>query len=204
VTAIGRGGAGARQVFPGAGVDLDLLARLDEQRHLDHEPGLERRRLARARHAVALHARLGLRDGELDRGGELGGDDRTLVHVQDGGVALLEVVDRAAEVLGGHVELVVGLVVHEHEGVALAVEVLHLALVDDRERHLLVGAERALEHRAARHLLELGAHDGAALARLHVLELDDGDEALRGQVQRHAVLQVVGGDAQRSALGTFR
>ena len=72
-----------------------------------------------------------------------------VVHGQDGGVAFLEVVDRAAEVGGLDVELVVGLVVHEHERVALAVEVLHLALVDDRERHLLVGAERALEHRAA-------------------------------------------------------
>ena len=32
-----------------------------------------------------------------------------------------------------------------------------------------------------RHVLELGAHERAALARLHVLELDDGDEALDGR-----------------------
>ena len=74
---------------------LMRLARLDEQRHLHDEPGLERRRLAGARHAVALHAGLGLGDGELDRGGELDADDLVLVHGQDGGVALLEVVDRA-------------------------------------------------------------------------------------------------------------
>jgi hypothetical protein len=33
-----------------------------------------------------------------------------------------------------------------------------------------------------------------ALARLHVLELDDRDEAF-GEIEGHAVLQVVGGDA---------
>ena len=49
-------------------------------------------------------------------------------------------------------------------------------------------------HRAGAHVLELGAHERAALARLHVLELDDGHEPF-GQVERHAVLQVVGGDA---------
>ena len=45
-------------------------------------------------------------------------------------------------------------------------------------------------------VLQLRAHERAALARLHVLELDDGHEAL-GEVQGHAVLQVVGGDAHR-------
>ena len=137
---------------------------------------------------------------ELDRGGELGADDLAVVHVQDGGVAFLQVVDGAAEFDGLDVELVVGLVVHEHERAALAVEVLHLALVDDRERDLLVGAEGALEHRAAGDLLELGAHERAALARLDVLELDDRDQALGRQVERHAVLEVVGRDAQRTAL----
>src|SRR5262249_38134600 len=107
----------------------------------------------------------------------------------------------AAEIDCGDVQLVVGLVVHEHQRVTFAVEVLHLALVDDRERYLLVGTEGALEHRAARDLLELGAHERATLARLHVLELDDGHETLGRQVQRHAVLQVVGGDAQGTASG---
>ena len=79
-------------------------------------------------------------------------------------------------------QLVVGLVVHEHVVVALAVEVLHLALVDDRLLDLLVGAEGAVDHRAGAHVLQLGAHERAALARLHVLELDDGDEAL-GEVR---------------------
>ena len=94
----------------------------------------------------------------------------------------------------GTLQLVVALVVHEDVVGALAVEELHLALVDHREHDLLVGAERAVDDRAGADVLELGAHERAALARLHVLELDDVHEPL-GQVERHAVLQVVGGDA---------
>jgi hypothetical protein len=75
--------------------------------------------------------------------------------VQDGGVAFLQVLDGGTELRRLDVELVVGLGVHEHQRAALAVEVLHLALVDDRERHLLVGAERALEHGAAATFLSL-------------------------------------------------
>ena len=52
-------------------------------------------------------------------------------------------------------------------------------------------------HRAGAHVLQLGAHERAALARLHVLELDDGHQPF-GQVERHAVLQVVRRDAHNT------
>ena len=94
---------------------------------------------------------------------------------------------------GGDVELVVGRVVHEHEVVAVAVEELHLPLVDDGLLDLLGGPEGPVEHGAGADVLQRGAHEGAALARLHVLELDHLEQAL-GQVEGHAVLQVVGGD----------
>ena len=42
---------------------------------------------------------------------------------------------------------------------------------------------------------QLGAHEGPALARLHVLELDDGEQAVV-ELQGDAVLQVVGGDGR--------
>ena len=189
----------AREVLPGSGVDLDALARFDEQWHLHDEARLQSGRLAGTRDAIALHTRFGLGDGELDRGGKLHPDDARLVHHQDGGVAFLQVVHRTAEIGRLHVQLVVGLVVHEDQRVALTVEVLHLALVDHRERHLLVGAERALHHRAARDPLELGAHERATLARLDVLELDDRAQADLGQVERHAVLEVVGRDAHNTS-----
>ena len=52
-------GSCSGQVLGAAGVDLDALALVDEQRHLHDEAGLEGGRLAGARHAVALDARLG-------------------------------------------------------------------------------------------------------------------------------------------------
>ena len=51
-----------------------------------------------------------------------------------------------------------------------------------------------------RTFLQRGAHEGAALAGLHVLELDDLEEAVV-EVEGHAVLEVVGGD--RWPFGAF-
>ena len=64
-------GTGQTRVMysPRAGVDLDPVAGVDEQRHLDDEAGLQGGRLAGARHPVALHAGLGLGDRQLDRRG---------------------------------------------------------------------------------------------------------------------------------------
>src|SRR4029453_16708672 len=60
----GRSGAG--DVAPLARVDLELVADVDEQRHLDYRSRLERRRLRDVRDGVALYPRLGLRDLEDD------------------------------------------------------------------------------------------------------------------------------------------
>ena len=90
-------------------------------------------------------------------------------------------------------ELVVRRVVHEDVLLAVAVQVLHLPLVDDRLLEFLIRPVGAVEHSARAHVLQLRAHECPALPRLHVLELDDGDQPL-GQVEGHAVLQVVGPD----------
>ena len=50
-----------------ARVDTDHVADVDEQRHLDDGAGLERRRLGHVGHRVALDARLGVGDRQLDR-----------------------------------------------------------------------------------------------------------------------------------------
>jgi hypothetical protein len=78
-----------------------------------------------------------------------------------------------------HVELVVGRGVHEDEVVAVVVQVLHLAAVDVGGLDLGVGVERLVDDLAAEHVLELGAHEGVALAGLVVLELDDLSRAGR-------------------------
>src|SRR5688500_17313699 len=59
-------------VLARAGVDLDPVTLVDEERNLHGHPGLERRGLVAAtRRRVAADAGVGLRDGELDRGGHL-------------------------------------------------------------------------------------------------------------------------------------
>src|SRR5262245_55983923 len=60
--------SGPRDVSTLARVDLDALARVDEERHLDDRAGLESRWLRHVRDRVAAHGGLGLRDRELDRG----------------------------------------------------------------------------------------------------------------------------------------
>ena len=54
------------------------------------------------------------------------------------------------------------------------------------------GVERLVDDLAGQHVLELGAHEGAALAGLDVLEPDDGPQ-LSVEVEHQPVLQVVGG-----------
>src|SRR5665213_3314808 len=71
-------------------------------------------------------------------------------------------------------EVLVRLAVHEVVAVVVVVEHLHLAVVDRRALELLAGAERTFDGRAALHVLEPRAHEGRALARLDVKELDDG------------------------------
>jgi len=60
-------------------------------------------------------------------------------------------------------------------------------------RELLAGAEGLVEHRAAGDVAHLGAHEGATLARLHVLEVDDR-ERLPVDLDGHAGLELVGAD----------
>ena len=61
------------------------------------EARLEGGGLARARHPVALDARLGLGDRELDRRGEVDADDLVAEHQQHRGRLLDEVVGGVAE-----------------------------------------------------------------------------------------------------------
>ena len=69
--------------------------------------------------------------------------------------------------------------------------------LDDRQTDLHSGVERALEHGAGLHVPELRAHERAALARLHVLELDDLEQH-PVELEGHAVLEIVRGNAHSS------
>jgi hypothetical protein len=137
-----------------------------------------------------------VRDLEDDRRGQLDVEGGALVGGHDGVLVLEEVVGGAAHHGLRHVDLVVGVGVHEDEVGAVLVEVLHRPLVDVARLDLGAGVERLVDDLAREHRLELGAHEGGALARLHVLELDDGPE-LPLEVEHHAVLEVIGRSHRR-------
>jgi hypothetical protein len=179
------------QVLAVAGVHLDLLAGGDEQRDLDLGAGLHGRGLGAAGGAVALQAGLGVGDDHLDGGRQLDVQRHAVVRGHHRLGALQQVVRVLADGVAGDVHLVVGVEVHEHEVAALLVEVLHRALVDVRGVDLDAGVERLVHDLAGQHVLELGPNEGRALTGLDVLEFDDVPQ-LAVQVERHAVLEVVG------------
>src|SRR6185312_2163778 len=96
-----------------------------------------------------------------------------------------------ADYRAGNGDLVVVLHVHEDEVVAILVQVGVIAAVHRGGFDLQAGVERLVLDLAADDILDLGAHEGAALARLHVLELNDVPQ-LAVQFQHGAVLDVVG------------
>ena len=97
------------------------------------------------------------------------------------------------EVGARQVDLLVRLLVHEDDlgaGVVEVLDALHLR-VDARE--LLARAEGLVDDGARADVLHLRAHEGAALAGLHVLELDDAPD-VAVDLDVHAVAELVRGD----------
>src|SRR6478609_787270 len=177
------------EVVARAGVDLDLLAGGDEERDADLVAGLQGGGLGATGGAVALDARVGVLDGQLDRGGQLDVEHLALVLGDGGGEALDQEVGGVADGLAVDHELVVRVHVHEDEVLAVHVRELHVPAVDGGRFDLHAGVERLVDDLAGEHVLELGAHEGGALAGLDVLELDDGPELASVELEHQAVLE---------------
>src|SRR3990172_289176 len=178
-------------------IDLDPLPRLHEQGHLHDEAGLEGRRLEGARDPIPLHPRLGLGHGEYDRRRKLDRQRDALVRRDGRGGALGQVARHPSGDRPRHVHLLVRLEVHEDQIVALAVKELLLAPLEVRVSDALVGAEGPLQYRAGLHVAQLRPNERAALAGLHMLELQHREQRA-AEIQGHTVLQVVGRDTQRT------
>ena len=78
----------------------------------------------------------------------------------------------------------------KYDVVAVVVEVLDVLHLGVHARELLAGAERLVDDGARLEALQLRADERAALARLHVLELDDPPD-LAVELDVHAVLELV-------------
>src|SRR5918994_7673448 len=209
VVSTSRGTCGAYRVFPGvsrpagasgaadvaafARVDLDPVARVDEEGHLDDRARLEGRRLRHVRHRVAPDAGLGVRDRELDRGRKLHTRGLAADEEQLDGARRLHVRQLRIERVVRQRELLVRPLVHEDDLISGVVEVLHVLDLGEDARELLTCTERLVDHGAGVDALHLGAHERAALARLHVLELDDAPHRAL-ELDVHAVLELVRAD----------
>ena len=79
---------GAAEVLAGAGVDLDLLAGLDEEGNLDLCAGLEGCGLGRVGSGVACKAGVGVGDYEVNEEGRLDVEDLALVGI-DGAIDMI-------------------------------------------------------------------------------------------------------------------
>ncbi len=146
---------------------------LRKKRYLDDRARLERRGLRPALGGVAADAGIGAGDRELDEVGELD-RRRRAGNVENVHLGVLpQVLPRLADLVGRQRELLVRLGVHEVVAVVL-VEELHVLFFEVDKLDLLARSERVVDDLAELHVLELRpSNQRAALARLHVLKVDD-------------------------------
>ena len=163
----------AAKVAAVTSVDLDDFAFVDEEGHADFGACLHAGGLEGVGGGVALEARLGPSDGQFHLHGDVGIEDGLGGGVGDDldVLTFLHEVDAVDLVLGDG-NLLEGLVVHEDVVLAFHVEELIAATLNAHILEFLADVEAALQHVAAHHVLESGAHDGVTLARLHVEEVD--------------------------------
>jgi len=140
---------------------------------------------------LPCEARLGVGDGQDDGSRQLDGQRGAVVEGHDAVGAFEQELGLVADQGLRNEDLVVGGHVHEDEVVAVFIGVLEVAVVDGFEFHLHARVEGLVDDLAGKHVLDGGAHEGGALARLDVLELDDGPQ-LAIEVQNRTVLDVIG------------
>ena len=86
-------------------------------------------------------------------------------------LALLHEV-HSIHLLGGNVDLLEGLVVHENQIVAILVKVLVWATLNAYVLQLLADVETLFDYTAVNHVLQRNVHDSVALAWLAMQEVD--------------------------------
>ncbi len=98
------------------------------------------------------------------------------------------VVGVVPEDLGIDVDLVVVLGVHEMERVAVAVEILHLPLVDDRPLDVFFGAELVVRLEAGADVPHLGLDESPLVAGGEMLEVENPEQVVL-DLDQHAAFE---------------
>src|SRR5215210_4961594 len=181
-----------RKVLVGPRIHPYAVADVDEERYLHDDPRLEGGRLGPSRGRVPLESRVCLGDLQVDVCRRLHADDLTVGREYAYCAALDDVARRLVDDLRGHGHLIVGVRVHKVEQIPVPVQVRHRSRFGPHVLELLPGAEGLLDHGAAVDVPEACPHERAALARLDVLEIQDG-EPLAIDPNGRAVPELVGG-----------
>jgi hypothetical protein len=136
---------------------------------------------------------------ELDGRRELHVGRLVVDEQQVDGLVRLDPLERIGERALRDRELLERLLVHEVRVGPVGVQELHLARLGPHRAELLPGAERPVDHRAVGRAPQLRPYERAALAGLHVLELEDlEDRAFNLDVV--AVLELVRRDHVRRSV----
>src|SRR5688572_8086723 len=175
--------AGETQSFRPA--DVGLLVDVDDdpgsggnvRRHHDAHAIVEDRRLVARGGGLPLHHGVGLDDHCLDRVRQLHRDRPLVVELHHHVHAVLEEGGGVADQLRGQRDLLVILLVHEHEHVAVMEQELEVLGVEADALHRLGRAETDIVLAAVDEVLHLDLHVGAALAGLGVLDLHRAPDA---------------------------
>ena len=166
-------GLAAAQILTGTGVDLDALALLDKDRNLNNSTGLNGSGLEYVSSSVALNARLGLSDLELNEQRRLNCENAALVGKNLNVLVLLHEAEIVAQSILADRNLLIGLVVHEVVQVTFIVQILHLAALYESLLELSSRVEGGLSNRTGYDVLHLDTNKSSALARLYMLELNN-------------------------------
>lgn len=156
-----------------AGVNLNGLTFVDKERHANFNASLHLCRLQCVGGGITLQTRFGIDDFELRLDGHLGIENRLRAGIADyfHNVAFLHEGHTRDEVaLNGH--LLVCFVVHEDVVSAFLIEVLVLATFHTYVLKGFADVEALFKHAAADNVLQRRAHDGVALSRFYVEEID--------------------------------
>src|SRR5450759_5014700 len=191
--------SGPLHVFAGSGVDLDPIALVDEQGHRHRQPGLQRRRLRGPGRGVALEAGVGCGHLEIDGGGQFDPDRLVLVGQNGDLGAVFEVFEGVTKGRGRQRYLVVGLGVHEVVLVAVAIEILHVSLLDAYLGEALLGTKSLVGDGPSLKVAQASAHLGGAPPHLHV-RVADADVQLSVALEDRAVAQVASVDHEDASV----
>src|SRR6185436_19221297 len=169
------------------GPDADHVADVHVRRDLDDEAGLERRRLDLRARRGAVDARGRVHHLEVHGHRQLDADRLVAVELHRDGRFGNDVVRVVAEDLDVEVDLLVAARVHEVERVAVAVEILHLPLVENGALDVLFGAELVVGLLAGADVPHPRLHEAALVARREMREIEDAIE-IGAHLDQHAPL----------------